>query len=241
MNDKAPETAIILAGGKGTRLRPITYRVPKSLVSINGKPVIEHIINELTRNGINDIVISIGYKADMIMRYLKGAHLKANISYVVEKEALGTGGGLKLALRSIRKRHGGDVFLVYGDAVFRFDIRKMYRFHKEKNALITMAIRRKKDVAGDGVVILSGTRVTEFIEKPDPASTRSHMTNPGKYILKMKVLGMLPKKRRFSFERDFLQNAVSSINLQGYPITLRQFPIDTPERLERARKNWQYR
>ena len=91
MSDAVPKIALILAGGKGVRLRPITYKIPKSLVPINGKPIIEHIVNELVRNGIRDIVVSVGYKADMIIKSLDNAGLDARISYVVEKEPLGTG------------------------------------------------------------------------------------------------------------------------------------------------------
>ena len=93
MENEVPKIALILAGGKGVRLRPLTYDIPKPLVPIKGKPTIEHIVNELIRNGIKDIVISIGYKADMIIKYLDNAGLDARISYVVEKESLGTGGG----------------------------------------------------------------------------------------------------------------------------------------------------
>lgn len=238
MRDAVPKIALILAGGKGARLRPITYSIPKPLVLINGKPVIWYIIDELVRNGISDIVISIGYKAGMIMKYLDNAGLNARISYVVEKELLGTGGAVKLALRKIRNRYNGDLFLVYGDAVFRFDIGRMYRFHKEKNALITMAIKKKKVVTGRGVAFLRGTRIVRFIEKPGPDSAQSNLTNAGRYILNTEVLDLLPRKRHFSFEADFLQNSAPSINLQGYLTRARSFSIDTPEKLELARKNW---
>lgn len=241
MEDDVPKIALILAGGKGVRLRPLTYDIPKPLVPIKGKPTIEHIVDELIRNGIKDMVISIGYKADMIMKYLDGAGLDAKISYVVEKESLGTGGGLRLSLEKIRSRYNGDIFLVYGDAVFRFDIKKMYSFHKEKDALITMALKRKKETVGRGVAFLDGTRVTKFIEKPAQDAKledMSNLTNAGKYILNTKVLDLLPNKKHFSFEEDFLQNSASKINLQGYMTRARSFSIDTPEKLARARKNW---
>ena len=241
MKSESPKIALILAGGKGVRLRPLTYKIPKPLVPVSGKPTIEWVIKELIRNGIHDIVLSIGYKADMIIKYLDNAGLDARISYVVEKEALGTGGGLRLSLKKIMSRYNGDVFLVYGDAVFRFDIKKMYSFHKEKGALITMALKRKKEVAGRGVAFLKGTRVTRFIEKPAEDSRpedMSNLTNAGKYILNTRVFDLLPNKKRFSFEQDFLQNSASDINLQGYMTKARSFSIDTPEKLEKARKNW---
>lgn len=241
MKNEVPKIALILAGGRGVRLRPLTYRIPKPLVPINGKPIIERIVDELIRNGIKDIVISIGYKAGMIIKYLDNAGLDARISYVVEKESLGTGGGLKLSLKRIRSRYNGDIFLVYGDAVFKFDIKKMYCFHKEKDALITMALKRKKEVIGRGVAFLKGTRVTKFIEKPvhDSAPEEmSDLTNAGKYILNTKVFNLLPDRKRFSFEQDFLQNSAQDINLQGYLTRAKSFSIDTPEKLEKARKNW---
>ena len=241
MKYAVPRIALIIAGGRGVRLRPLTYKIPKPLVPINGKPVIGHIIDELVRNGIRDIVVSIGYKSRMIMKYLDNAGFDARISYVVEKEPLGTGGGLKLSLKKIRSRYDGDIFFVYGDAVFRFDISKEYRLHREKKALITMAVKRKPVVTGRGVAFLNGTRVIRFIEKPDQNSApedRSNLTNAGKYILNMKVLDLLPKKRSFSFEEDFLQNSVSGMNVQGYLTKVRSFSIDTPEKLKLAREKW---
>jgi NDP-sugar pyrophosphorylase family protein len=104
-----------------------------------------------------------------------------------------------------------------------------------------MALKRKKETVGRGVAFLDGTRVTKFIEKPAQDAKledMSNLTNAGKYILNTKVLDLLPNKKHFSFEEDFLQNSASKINLQGYMTRARSFSIDTPEKLARARKNW---
>ena len=101
-----------------------------------------------------------------------------------------------------------------------------------------MSVKRKKEVTGKGIAFLKGTRVTRFIEKPGLNSPQSNLTNAGRYILNTKVFGLLPKKKRFSFEEDFLQNSAPKINLQAYLTRAESYSIDTPEKLERARKNW---
>ena len=146
-NWEVPKIAVILAGGEGTRMRPLTYKIPKPMALVGGKPIIEHIINELTRNGIHRIFISVGYKSEVIMKYLgDGSGLHARIDYVVEKKALGTGGGTKLALNYIREKYGEtDVFLTNGDDLFRLAIAPMYRQHKLTGAAGTISLKEVKD------------------------------------------------------------------------------------------------
>lgn len=237
--DKVPKIALILAGGKGERLRPITYSIPKPLVMINGKPTIVHVINEIKRNGISDIAISLGYKAGKIMKFLgNGKRFGVKLRYYVESEPLGTGGAVKRSLRMIRRAYRGDVFVVYGDDVFRFDVRKLYALHRRMKALATFALKRISDVSGSGVVVLRHSRIVEFVEKPEPKMAPSNIINMTKYIVNTKIVDVMPRKRNFSFERDFLQKNVGRFRFYGYLTKGPLFRTDNIERLNEARARW---
>ena len=211
--------AIILAGGKGTRLRPLTFDIPKPLVKVNGKPLIEYALDELERNDVENVYISLGYKAEKIMHYLD--HRKkfgANIEYVLESKPLGTGG----ALRHTMERMQGyeDVVLVNGDTIFKADLDKMYAFHKKNEALITMGSFRLNDIRGFGVIETNGDRIARFIEKPDPKEVKSNMINAGIYIISKRILDKLPKEESFSLEKDFIEKIYKEDVMLHYPIDM---------------------
>lgn len=235
---KVPKVGLILAGGEGTRMRPFTYRMPKPMARVRGKPIIEHIINEFTRNGIHDIFVSVGYKAGIIKKYLgNGSGLGAKIRYVSENEPLGTGGGTRLALKAILKEFGKtDVFVTNGDDIFSLSMAKMYAQHRRTKAIGTLALRKVGDVTGSGVVLLKGRRITGFVEKPDNASTPSHLVSLGKYIFSTEIMRLFPRKARFSLERDFMEKSAAKARLYGYRVEGRWYPINTVEALKRARK-----
>ena len=201
---KAPKKAIILAGGEGTRLRPLTYEIPKPLVPVLGKPMLEYIIEELERNGVEEIILSIGYKAEKIQKHFdaKQGAFKARIRYSIEKERLGTGGAIKLALSTMRIKE--DMIVVNGDNLFRMDFKEMYSTHRRNKALATIAVFDVPDVTGSGVVVLEGDKVVSFIEKPDPSKARSRTISTGIYIIDKDIGEQLPEKEAFSFEREFL-------------------------------------
>ena len=209
--------AIILAGGKGTRLRPLTFDIPKPLVKVNGKPLIEYALEELERNGVENVYISLGYKAEKIMHYLD--HRKkfgANIKYVLESKPLGTGGALRHAME---RMHGyEDVISVNGDTIFKAELDKMYEFHKKNKALITMGSFRLDNVRGFGVIETEGSRIVRFIEKPDPKEVKSNIINAGIYIISKKVLDKLPREESFSLEKDFIEKIYKEEVIHHFPI-----------------------
>lgn len=238
MGESLPEAALVLAGGLGTRLRPITNKIPKPMVDINGKPTIAHIIDEIVRNGISAIYVSVGYKAGIIEDYLKRYDTPASIKFIREKERLGTGGAIKLAMSKIPCR---DIFMTYGDDLFNISIKEMYKLHKRKHSNITISIRKAgsdAELSASGVVGLRGSKVIEFVEKPKPEFAPSKFINIGKYIISEDIASLLPKQRKFSFEKDFLEGALGAINVNAYKMDTRWYPTDTPERLERAIREW---
>ncbi len=239
MENYVPKVALIIAGGKGTRLRPITYRIPKPLVKVNRKAIIEHLIDELSRNGINDIFISVGHRADQIIKYLERHKPHGvRLSYVREAEPRGTGGGIRLGLQRIRKRYKGDVFITNGDELFMLDISGMYALHRANRASVTIAMKRVPDVTNYGVIVIHRDRITEFVEKPDPNAAPSNVISIGKYIFSGSAYDELPCRKEFSIERDFFQKRSKDLKMCAYLSNGPWYPTDNIERLTRAREQW---
>jgi len=233
---KTLDTAILLAGGEGTRLRPLTYEIPKSLVKVNGKPLLQYAIDELERNGIRHIMVSTGYMADKIVDYIKSlssSNSSLKIDYVIESKPLGTGGAIKFALSALGDIE--DFAVVNADTIFDADLQAMYRLHVSKGAIATIGVTEVDNVAGFGVINTEGGTVKSFIEKPDPSKCSSHTINAGIYILSKRIKEMFPKSDTFSIERDFFQPNVGNITLLSYPIK-KFITVNTLEQLNSAEK-----
>jgi NDP-sugar pyrophosphorylase family protein len=238
MDRDLPEAALILAGGLGTRLKPLTDKIPKPLIKICGKPTIAHIIDEIERNGIKKIYISVGYKAGMIEDYLIDYDTSTSIKFICENSILGTGGAMKFALKRIPYK---DIFMTYGDDLFKLNIMRMYTLHKSYNGKITMYVKRainNNELSSSGVVGLNKNRVIGFVEKPEPAEAPSRFINVGKYIISRDISMYFPKRSKFSFEQDFLQKVIKKIRVYVYRESSVWYPTDTPERLAIARSKW---
>lgn len=180
--------AIIMAGGQGSRLKPLTNNIPKPLVPIIDKPVLNYIIKQLTKFGITDIAMTVGYKSEMIMNaFGNGSKFGVNIKYFIEETPLGTAGGVKNTGEFIK----GDFLVISGDSITDIDLYEMYEEHKRNNALITLACKEVDDITGFGVikVDLSG-KVLDFMEKPEFSTEK--LVNTGIYIMDKKVLDMIP-------------------------------------------------
>lgn len=227
-------TAIILAGGLGTRLRPLTDKTPKPLLPIKGKPILEHAINNFKRHKITDIILSIGYKADRIKEYFKdGSQLGANISYCIEDEPLGTGGAIKQASEGIN-----EAFLaINGDNLADFDWTQMMKEHKENNAKITLALYPVDDVTQYGIAKLDGKKIVEFIEKPSKEQAPSNLNNAGAYIIEPETLKILPEGES-SLERDCFEKLAGQGVVYAYIHKGQWFPTDTLEKYELADKEF---
>jgi len=182
--------AVILAGGKGTRLRPFTYMIPKPLMPIGEQPIIEIILRQLKNNGFNDIIISTGYKENLIRMFLNGADKKygLNIKYSNENEPLGTVGSLSL----IRDELNDDFILMNGDTLCTVNYNELMEYHKKSNNMATITLC-KKDIKIDfGVVQLEGNNnIVNYIEKP----THSYFVSIGVYVFKPDVLKYIPDGR----------------------------------------------
>lgn len=209
------KTAIILAGGEGTRLRPITQHTPKPMVDLFNKPLLEHILKLLEKQGIKKVILAIGYKAEKITEHFDKIknNFSLDIVYSVEDKPLGTGGAIKKALMLCDNE---PVVVLNGDSVFLANFNEIYTVHKLNKAVVTLGLYSVDDVSSSGSVQLDGNLITKFIEKPNTKT--SGLINAGIYILDKSILHKLPTLEKFSFERDFLEKEYENHTLFGYVI-----------------------
>lgn len=228
--------ALFLAGGLGTRLRPITDNLPKPMVPIMGKPLLERNIENLKRHGVDEIVLSTCYKPQIIEEYFgDGSRLGVRIRYITEDVPLGTAGAIKNA-----ERFFDDTFLVFNaDILSDIDISDMIRFHKEKGAQATIAVTRVADPSAYGVIEHDGNGfATAFKEKPRPHETTSNLINAGAYIFEPEILDEIPGGRAVSVERETYPLLLS----KGYKIAVYDrcsywMDLGTPEKYLKTHKD----
>ena len=234
LNFKDLRTALILCGGKGTRLRPITYEIPKPLVPVHGKPIIEHIFDLLKNYGVTDIILSVGHMKEKILKEVDNwSRLGLNIDHVAENRPMGTGGAIKLAKKKLPK-----TFIVSnGDELKNLNIMDMYETHKKSNALATIALTTVDEPSAYGVARLDGNRIMEFVEKPKKDKAPSNLINAGFYILEKEIIDMIPKGF-CSLEKEIFPKLAGQGRLFGFPFSGQWFDTGNLERYERALKNW---
>ena len=172
--------AVVMAGGEGTRLRPLTSNRPKPLVPILNKPIAQHIIEHLKRAGINDIVLTLYYLGEEIQRYFgDGSDLDVNLTYSIEETPLGTAGSVKLSEAFLKDE---TFVIVSGDALTDIDIEKALAFHRAKGAEATLVLKPVSNPVEFGVVMTEADgRIIRFLEKPDKAQVFSDTANTGMY------------------------------------------------------------
>lgn len=242
-NTDKVRNAVVMCGGEGTRLRPLTYETPKPLVKVNGVPVIDKVVAELVKNGITDITMAIGYKADMFTSHFgDGKTFGASIKYSIEDKLLGTGGAVRKALaENIVLEDGESVLVANGDNIFDIDLESMYALHKAKGAMATIAVKSIDDVTGYGVVSVESNVIKNFVEKPDPKEAESKLINLGIYLLRGDAVRALPQKEVFSMEREFFAPMSKTGRLCAFVSDQIWYPIDTLERYNKACAEWKPR
>jgi mannose-1-phosphate guanylyltransferase/phosphomannomutase len=192
--------ALIMAGGEGTRLRPLTCNRPKPMVPVMNKPVMEHIINLLKKHNIADIGVTLQYMPQNIQEYFgDGSNFGVNIRYFIEKTPLGTAGSVKNAEEFL-----DDTFIVIsGDALTDIDITKAIEYHYEKKATATLVLKSVDVPLEYGVVVTDcNGKITRFLEKPNWSEVFSDTANTGIYILNPIVFGYYKSGEMFDFARD---------------------------------------
>lgn len=191
--------AVILAGGEGSRLRPLTCTIPKPMARVFGKPIIEYIFDTLARYGVIKASVTLGYLPHIIEETYRFDSRKIKLDFYRESKPLGTAGSVKAAASEFRE----PFFVVSGDALFDFDLKKIMDYHKASGAKITIVATAKADPREYGVVrIDKENKVLGFIEKPSWNQAVSNLANTGVYILNPECLELIPNGKSFDFARD---------------------------------------
>jgi mannose-1-phosphate guanylyltransferase len=220
--------ALILAGGQGTRLRPLTSTIPKPVVPLVGRPFISYMLEWLRSHGVDDVILGCGHMADGVRGVLgDGESLGIRLRYIEEPEPLGTGGALKFAEDLLDERF----FMLNGDVLTDIDLTAELAQHERTGALATLALIPVEDPSAYGLVPLNADNsVREFIEKPGAEQTETDLINAGAYIIERSVLdGMAPAGTNISIEREVFPTLVGR-GLYGYPADGYWLDIGTPER-----------
>jgi len=206
--------ALVLAGGFGTRLRPLSCTRPKLLFPVANRPLLDWTLEKLTKAGVEEVVLAVNYMADVLERSFGSSRFGMKMRYSRETKPLGTGGPMKLA-ESVLK---DDSFLALnGDILSDLDLRKLIETHRKSGATATIALHEVEDPSRYGVVELdSKNHVGRFVEKPKPGETPSRLVNAGVYILEPPVLELIQPERKVSVEREVFPILASEGTLRGY-------------------------
>lgn len=201
--------AIILVGGQGTRLRPLTNHLPKNIVPLCGAPFLHYPIEQLKKAGIREIAFSVGYKPETIRRvYGDGRKLGVKISYAIEKEPLGTAGAIKNAEKYVK---GHPVVVLNGDILTDLPLTQMIDFHQKKKATATLGLVKVEDPTAYGLVLLDAqSAVTRFLEKPTLEEAVTDTINAGVYLFEPSVFNFIPPKINYSAERALFPDLLKS-------------------------------
>lgn len=227
--------AVILAAGKGVRWRPLTYEIPKALIPIQGKPILEQTINSLRDYGLENIFLVVGTLAKKIKEYFgDGRHLGVNLTYIEDKKEKGTGPALKITQPLLKK----ETFLLwYVDELAEIDLNDFVDFHKKHKGLATVALSSVADPLGLGTVKLQGPRITEFLEKPKKKVIKSYIVNAGIFLFEPEIFNYI-KPKTISLEKEAFPELVAEGKLYGYLFSGKWFDIGRPANYGKALKEW---
>lgn len=226
--------AIVLVGGQATRLRPLTDTMPKALIELQGKTILEHIFDLFKKYHITDIILSVGYLREQIISYVgDGKKFGLTVGYIEETEPLGTAGPLSRLPVEI-----AETFIVCnGDELKEINIDAMIAQHLATGAAATLALTSVADPSMYGVARLDGTKILEFVEKPTRADAPSNFINAGFYVMEPGVLKLIPPGRAM-FEYDVFPKLAVAGRLYGFIFNGQWFDTGNFERLELARQQW---
>ncbi len=207
--------AVIMAGGFGTRLRPLTLNLPKPMVPLGGIPIMEHLVQLLKKHGFMDITALLYFQAEQIKEYFgDGSDFGVEMNYVMSQADFGTAGSVKNAQKYLHERF----LIISGDVATDIDLTKAVHFHIKNRALASMVLSRVENPLAYGVVITDNNgHITRFLEKPSWGQVFSDTINTGIYILEPKVLNLIPDQTSFDFSKDlFPQMLTDKKRLFGY-------------------------
>lgn len=195
--------AVIMAGGEGTRLRPLTCDLPKPMARLCGRPVMTYLLDLLQRCGVREAAVTMRYLPQVIREEYDGHYKDVELHFVEEDKPLGTAGSVRGACRTCAGFEEDDILVVSGDALTDIDIEAAYAFHKRSGAAATLVVSRVEDPREYGLVDMAEDgRITGFVEKPGWAQAVTDSANTGMYILSPDILPYIPENTSFDFARD---------------------------------------
>ena len=208
--------AVILAGGYGTRLRPLTYSIPKPLVPIANKPMVMHLIDSLPRD-VDRVILAVSYKRDMIEGYFGKNPVDGRKIILVEEETpLGTGG----AIKNVEKEISGDFLAFNGDVISSVNPSVLIEEMKKRRAEAVISLWEVEDPGHYGVVEIENERIKRFVEKPPPGKEPSRLISAGAYALSYDILDLIPSGRAVSLEREIwpivVEKGMYGVQFKGY-------------------------
>lgn len=218
--------AIILAGGKGTRLRSVVSDIPKPLAPVNGKPFLDILLSQLDGSDcINKVVLATGYKSEIVIgKYKDCKDYKFEILFSLERELLGTGGAIK---KAIQLTESEDILVLNGDSYAEVNIRDVIKEHRDINTLMTIVLKEVDNVGRFGSVKLDGEkRITHFEEKKDIVNPG--LINAGIYLIKRKLFDDVQEDKVISLEKDILPGLIHK-GIYGYIAKGKFIDIGIPE------------
>ena len=230
INKNDVNTALIMAGGEGADLRPITYEIPKPLIPVHGRPILEHQINMLKKNNIDNIFVAINKNQDSIRdKFGDGSKHDVRIKYLVEEKPLGTAGALSM----IKDKINTSFIMMNVDTLISPDIHEVIDFHKKQRTAATIVLATASDPTSYGVVRMRGEKVLEFVEKPKQAP--SNLINAGMTVFEPDVFRYVFGKMMI---KDLFQKLCKENQLSGFLHDGPVFDVGTHEGYEKAIKQW---
>lgn len=222
---------VLMAGGLGTRLRPLTDNIPKPMIPIGGRPLLETIIRNFESQGFRDIFLSVNYKSDVIREHFgDGLNLGVSITYLLEEQRLGTAGALAL----LPTRPPGPVIVMNGDLLTSVNFRQLVEFHRQQRATATMCVREYAFQVPYGVVQTEGPRLKAVVEKP----VHNFFVNAGVYVVEPHVLDLLPPGEPMDMPQLFERIAETGGAASVFPIHEYWLDIGRIDDLERAQGDY---
>lgn len=224
---------IILAGGLGTRLQSVVNDVPKVLADVNGKPFLHYIIEKVSVQKISHLILSVGYKRELIQAFCRQYHPDLKISYAIEEEPLGTGGGIALALQ---KAQSDNILIINGDTFFHINYDQLYDLHQSHQSSFSIALKPMKNFDRYGSVITDEkNRIKGFKEKQ---YQQQGTINAGVYLLKIKDFLKMDFRQKFSFEKDFMEMYFKDFDMYGFSFDNYFIDIGIPEDYYKAQQDF---
>ena len=222
---------VLMVGGLGTRLRPLTENIPKPMLEVGGKPILETIVERFVGSGFTKITMCLGYKSNVIQDYFQdGGNFGANIDYVVEEKRMGTAGALTL----LKKEFNKPFFVMNGDLLTNVDFEEMLNFHESNNSKATMCVREYDMEVPYGVVSINNEDITSIDEKP----IHSFFVNAGLYLLDSECVNLIPRDEFYDMPTLFEELITAKEKIVSFP--LREYWLDIGRMADYERANIEY-